>query len=100
MSTISGRLALGRKWLQNPSLKNLANNGSQKFHTGLPAVQAAQKNKDGKIPVTMIPGDGVGPELMDSVQGVFKSLGSPVEFRIKHLSEVRFIQKISFTFIL
>lgn len=89
MSTISGRLALGRKWLQNPSLKNLANNGSQKFHTGLPAVQAAQMNKDGKIPVTMIPGDGVGPELMDSVQGVFKSLGSPVEFRIKHLSEVQ-----------
>ena len=36
----------------------------------------AEKNSDGKFPVTMIPGDGVGPELMDSVQVVMKSIGT------------------------
>ena len=41
------------------------------------------------IPVTMIPGDGVGPELMDSVQAVVKSTGAPINFEIKHLSEVQ-----------
>ncbi len=39
--------------------------------------------------VTMIPGDGVGPELMDSVQAVVKSAGAPVDFETFHLSEVQ-----------
>ncbi len=30
--------------------------------------------------VTLIPGDGVGPELMNSVKEVFRSAGVPVEF--------------------
>ena len=30
--------------------------------------------------VTMIPGDGVGPELMDSVRSVFSAAGVPVDF--------------------
>ena len=46
--------------------------------------------KESTIPVTLIPGDGVGPELMDSVQLVFKSLGAPVTFETMHLSEVSF----------
>ena len=55
----------------------------QKLHT------TSVQKKDGTIPVTMIPGDGVGPELMDSVQSVFKSLGAPVSFETMHLSEVQ-----------
>ena len=38
--------------------------------------------------MTMIPGDGVGPEIMDSVQNVVKSVGAPIEFEVMHLSEV------------
>ena len=34
-------------------------------------------------------GDGVGPELMDSVQSVLKSVGAPLHFEIMHLSEVQ-----------
>lgn len=30
--------------------------------------------------VTMVPGDGVGPELMSSVQSVFSAIGVPVDF--------------------
>ena len=48
-----------------------------------------EKNADGKFPVTMIPGDGVGPELMDCVQTVVQSVGAPISFEILHLSEVQ-----------
>ena len=30
--------------------------------------------------MTMIPGDGVGPELMSSVRAVFSAAGVPVDF--------------------
>ena len=30
--------------------------------------------------VTLVPGDGVGPEVMGSVQEVFKAAGVPVDF--------------------
>ena len=30
--------------------------------------------------VTLVPGDGVGPEIMGSVQEVFKAAGVPVDF--------------------
>jgi len=38
--------------------------------------------------VTMIPGDGVGPELMNSVKTVFKAANVPVEFEELNLSEI------------
>ncbi|XP_002735534.1 isocitrate dehydrogenase [NAD] subunit beta, mitochondrial-like [Saccoglossus kowalevskii] len=38
--------------------------------------------------VTMIPGDGVGPELMSCVREVFKHSGVPVEFEQVFVSEV------------
>ena len=37
----------------------------------------------------MIPGDGVGPEIMDSVEEVLNSIGAPIDFETYHLSEVR-----------
>ena len=36
----------------------------------------------------MIPGDGVGPELMNSVKTVFKAANVPVEFEELNLSEI------------
>jgi len=39
--------------------------------------------------VTMIPGDGVGPELMTSVKTVFKAARVPVEFEELNLSELQ-----------
>jgi len=36
----------------------------------------------------MIPGDGVGPDLMYSVQDVVKAVGAPVDFEVYNLSEV------------
>lgn len=39
--------------------------------------------------MTMLPGDGVGPELMHAVKEVFKVAAVPVEFKEHHLSEVQ-----------
>ncbi|MEQ2220431.1 Isocitrate dehydrogenase [NAD] subunit beta, mitochondrial [Ilyodon furcidens] len=44
---------------------------------------------DGTFKVTMVPGDGVGPELMTAVKDVFKAGDIPVEFEEFHLSEVQ-----------
>jgi len=40
--------------------------------------------------VTLIPGDGVGPELMSSVRAVFSAAGVPVDFEEILASEVQF----------
>ena len=34
----------------------------------------------GKIPATLIPGDGIGPEIMDAVLAVLDAVGSPFEW--------------------
>merc|ERR1711981_111997 len=81
-TTICRRFAVGRHWIFK-SANIPRSNHVQKLHT------TSVQQQNGTIPVTMIPGDGVGPELMDSVQSVFKSLGAPVSFETMHLSEVQ-----------
>ena len=44
---------------------------------------------EGAFPVTMLPGDSVGPELTHTVREVFKAASVPVEFQEHHLSEVQ-----------
>ncbi|KAK4875331.1 hypothetical protein RN001_011753 [Aquatica leii] len=43
---------------------------------------------DTRVHCTLIPGDGVGPELVYAVQEVFKAIGAPVDFEPYFLSEV------------
>lgn len=43
----------------------------------------------GRQTATMIPGDGVGPELMQSVKDVFSAAGVPVDFEELFVSEVQ-----------
>lgn len=45
--------------------------------------------------VTLIPGDGVGTELVGSVQEVFKHVGVPLEFEEIFLSEVHHTRSAS-----
>lgn len=47
------------------------------------------RNSEGKFTCTLIPGDGVGPELIDSVQECFRYIGAPIDFEMHHLSEVQ-----------
>uniref|UniRef100_A0A5F8GR63 Isocitrate dehydrogenase [NAD] subunit, mitochondrial n=1 Tax=Monodelphis domestica TaxID=13616 RepID=A0A5F8GR63_MONDO len=53
------------------------------------ASQVDDVKVEGAFPVTMLPGDGVGPELMHAVKEVFKAASVPVEFQEHHLSEVQ-----------
>ena len=35
------------------------------------------------IPATLIPGDGVGPEIVESVTAILDELGSPFEWDVR-----------------
>ena len=61
-----------------------------KIHTDTfkAAGQHLARNSNGNFGVTLIPGDGVGPELMESVQQVLQRVEAPLEFDTMHLSEV------------
>ncbi|XP_078597092.1 isocitrate dehydrogenase [NAD] subunit gamma, mitochondrial-like isoform X6 [Branchiostoma floridae x Branchiostoma japonicum] len=48
------------------------------FHSG--AAVGASSKYGGRYTVTMIPGDGIGPELMAHVKDVFRYAGVPVDF--------------------
>ena len=41
-----------------------------------------------RVTATLIPGDGVGPEMVSAVEEVFKAAGVPMDFEVFFLSEV------------
>lgn len=54
----------------------------------LHSTAALNSKPEGRTTCTLIPGDGVGPELIYSVQEVFKAVSVPVDFEPFFLSEV------------
>lgn len=58
----------------------------------LKPISEPVSHPEGNNTVTLVPGDGVGPELMNSVQDVFSAAGVPVDF------EEIFIRCDNFTF--
>ncbi|KAK6052760.1 hypothetical protein COOONC_09738 [Cooperia oncophora] len=48
-----------------------------------------------KLKVTIIPGDGVGPELIYTVQDIVKNTGIPLDFEEVFLSEVHYTRSSS-----
>ncbi|KYN20367.1 PREDICTED: isocitrate dehydrogenase [NAD] subunit beta, mitochondrial [Trachymyrmex cornetzi] len=58
------------------------------LHVGTIRQQESSVEQEGKLKCTLIPGDGVGPELVVAVQNVFKAADVPVEFEPYFLSEV------------
>lgn len=58
----------------------------QYLATEAQAVQCTAKAKyGGRFRVTVLPGDGIGPELMKHVREVFSYGGVPVDFEVVHL---------------
>ncbi|GAB6024986.1 putative isocitrate dehydrogenase [NAD] subunit beta, mitochondrial [Chamberlinius hualienensis] len=51
-------------------------------------AQAPELRPLHKIKCTLIPGDGVGPELVSAVQDVFKASGVPIQFEQFFMSEM------------
>ena len=39
----------------------------------------------GRYTVTMMPGDGIGPEMSGHVREIFRKVGAPIDFEIVHL---------------
>ena len=76
------RAAIGRLGRASSSCLNAA--GKQSFSSS----SAAPSSSERRIRCTMIPGDGVGPEMMASVRDALKAIGAPVDFEVHHLSEV------------
>ncbi|KAH0558179.1 isocitrate dehydrogenase [NAD] subunit beta, mitochondrial [Cotesia glomerata] len=70
-------------------LSKTAQNGAvRSFSASKVHHQESLVEQEGKTKCTLIPGDGVGPELVLSVQQVFKAANVPVEFEPYFLSEV------------
>ncbi len=55
----------------------------------------AHRRASTRVPVTLVPGDGVGPEVADAVQAVFKAAGVPVDFETFFLSEIHRSSSVS-----
>ncbi|XP_064616815.1 isocitrate dehydrogenase [NAD] subunit beta, mitochondrial-like [Liolophura sinensis] len=67
---------------------------SRCLHQGAPLTQALGISEPvskpaGRHTVTMVPGDGVGPDLMTSVREVFSAAGVPIDFEEIFISEVQ-----------
>jgi len=78
------------------SLLTRANsNNVQRMHFSLNsrnlAAVAAPKER---VTATLIPGDGVGPEMVNAVEEVFKAAGVPMDFEVFFLSEVHPAQSV------
>ncbi|XP_036595584.1 isocitrate dehydrogenase [NAD] subunit beta, mitochondrial-like [Trichosurus vulpecula] len=89
MEILSRVRALSRALVVAPSLG--ARRGLISIAATRPAPRLAMDvvKVEGVYPVTMVPGDGVGPELMLAVKEVFKAAKVPVTFQEHHLSEVQ-----------
>ncbi|XP_044538095.1 isocitrate dehydrogenase [NAD] subunit beta, mitochondrial isoform X1 [Gracilinanus agilis] len=89
MAALTGVRVLSRALVVTPNL------GTWRGLMTTAAVRATPRSAvddvkvEGAFPVTMLPGDGVGPELMHAVKEVFKAASVPVEFQEHHLSEVQ-----------
>lgn len=73
-STTSGRMVLASQ------TRNFQTPTGRLYVPPATSVSAPEPILDHKIKVTLVPGDGVGPELMMCVREVFKLIGAPIEF--------------------
>ena len=53
-----------------------------------PTSMSTSPRPEERVTATLIPGDGVGPELVASMEEVFRSISVPVDFEVYFMSEV------------
>uniref|UniRef100_A0A8C9V0T6 Isocitrate dehydrogenase [NAD] subunit, mitochondrial n=1 Tax=Scleropages formosus TaxID=113540 RepID=A0A8C9V0T6_SCLFO len=81
-SVLSLNRTLRGSWCQAPDLRPVCVSACQR------TPERSSVHARNTFKVTMVPGDGVGPELMRAVREVFKAADVPVEFEEIHISEV------------
>ncbi len=70
--------------LPSLSCRFLLGRGRRLLSTAAPVASSLPA----RVPVTLIQGDGVYPEIMDCVQSVLQAAGAPLEFRSFSLSDI------------
>ncbi|GJJ72226.1 isocitrate dehydrogenase (NAD+) [Entomortierella parvispora] len=73
------RTAIALKGLQAMSAKTAMRSMATAAHT-MPGAFNGKKNANGNYNVTLIPGDGIGPEIAESVVKIYKAAGVPIEW--------------------
>ena len=69
--------------VRQASAANMAAMGSyQSRSVSLTAANIPMARYGGRHTVTMMPGDGIGPEMMSYVKEVYKHAGAPVDFEL------------------
>ncbi|KAL5011316.1 hypothetical protein ScPMuIL_009867 [Solemya velum] len=76
---------LGRRCLITSTL----NSQQRQIHRGQELYNATTPRVASRHTITVVPGDGVGPELISSVKDIFQASGVPVDFEEYFLSEVQ-----------
>ncbi|KAF9101876.1 NAD-dependent isocitrate dehydrogenase [Mortierella sp. GBA35] len=74
------RTAVAFKGLKALSTKTAVRSMSAQAASSMPGAFNAKKNANGNYTVTLIPGDGIGPEISESVVKIYKAAGVPIEW--------------------
>merc|ERR1711936_769478 len=82
MSSVIGRNILSSLMTRSsPCLVTVSNRGYKLKASNIPLAKYG-----GRHTVTMLPGDGIGPEMMSYVKEVFRCAGAPVDFETINLN--------------
>ncbi|KAG0020458.1 NAD-dependent isocitrate dehydrogenase [Entomortierella chlamydospora] len=74
------RAAVAFKGLKTLSTKTAMRSMASQASSSMPGAFNAKKNANGNYTVTLIPGDGIGPEISESVVKIYKAAGVPIEW--------------------
>ncbi|XP_050731562.1 isocitrate dehydrogenase [NAD] subunit beta, mitochondrial-like isoform X2 [Eriocheir sinensis] len=88
MMAAASRRVLSSLQALEPMVRNVQ---PRSFHNIAPLTSAHAvpvSRPEGRTTATLVPGDGVGPELCQVVLDVFKSAGVPMDFKEYHLTEL------------
>ncbi|KAF9057618.1 hypothetical protein BJ165DRAFT_1421906 [Panaeolus papilionaceus] len=73
---------LASRSLTNSTRSALARSTAVRWYASAPstAAFAGQKGSNGKYTVTLIPGDGIGPEISESIKDIYTSANVPIQW--------------------
>ncbi|KAF9933201.1 NAD-dependent isocitrate dehydrogenase [Mortierella antarctica] len=74
------RAAVALNGLKALSTKTAMRSMASQAASTMPGAFNAKKNANGNYVVTLIPGDGIGPEISESVVKIYKAAGVPIEW--------------------
>ncbi|KAG0367367.1 isocitrate dehydrogenase, NAD-dependent [Gamsiella multidivaricata] len=74
------RAAVALQGVKSLSAKTAVRTMASQAASTMPGAFNSKKNANGNYTVTLIPGDGIGPEISESVVKIYKAAGVPIEW--------------------